>query len=224
MKRKMIESVRKNLGVGNVDSFREVNKLVEHRRREYEESSQIVRAQMFGELNVSEATLIYKINELLKQVPSLVEVVYNVEVLSERLRVTTMEYFKSVFIDFDSSASNSVSKLVANAIKYVKDQEMSIYREGSSEFVKNIVMKRIEEQGVNGKTYSKSKFIRGLKRNPEKLKQFEEVLTHYIEFQWKMEMMTEGVFSNSLLDELKHVREGEMTLNVEALERLGINA
>ena len=224
MEKKMIESLQKGLEIKDVSNVSEMEENIAKRRLEYESSSDIIRAQMFGELNVSYHTLVYKVNEMLRQVPSIAKVVHNFEVLSDRLRVTTMNYFKSIFIDFDSSAANSISKRVANAIKYVKEQEMAIYREGSSEYVKNIVMKRIEEQGVNGKTYSKSKFIRGLKRNPEKLKQFEEVLTHYIEFQWKMEMMTEGVFSNSLLDELKHVREGEMTLNVEALERLGINA
>lgn len=224
MTKKMVDNLRNNLGITEARSFSEVEEAIAQRRYDYENASEIIRAQMFGELSISYETLKYKVSEMLSQVPSLVQVVHNVEVLSDRLSVTTMSFFKDVFIDFDSSASNSISKLVANAIVYVKGQELAIYREGSSEYVKNIVMKRIEEQGEKGKAYSKSKFIRNLKRNPDKLKQFETVLTHYIEFQWKTEMMSEGLFCNALLDEAKQPEEGELTLNSDVLKSVGINA
>jgi len=216
MSKKIVNNLLTKIGADKVGSISEAETIMRNRSMEYENASPTLRAQMFGEINYKATMLEYKVNEMLKQIPSIAEIVHNVDALSETLRITTMEYFKGIFIDFDGSAANSVGQMVYHAINHVKKQELVAYREGSYAYVSNLVMRKIEQQGENGNRRSKSKFILDLKRNPDKLKVFEDALYHYVKFRWTVELMKEGIYSNSIVDELAE-RRVELALNKNAL-------
>lgn len=189
--------------------------IIEQEKIKYLNANEVERGIMFGSSLTARvmqgATILSKSEDLAKAVQITSDLQDNLEGIVHVIK----DRFEPIFPDFDQGAAISIGVRIRNAFNRVKKSEMALYRDGSSVWVLNYIMKGITE----GK--SKNKFIRNLRKNPEKLDVFKKELESYVRVRWDYEMMKEGTFRNSLTEQ---ENKDKVTLNMEVLGMFDKNA
>lgn len=165
-------------------------------------SSEVERALMFGSEAAQNEHYKRGIVAWMQDAVEAGKFIDSLEDLTLATNRIVMDFFRTIFPDFDKGASIALGLQFKPALEYIKSIPGSLLRDGEAYHLSNLVMKNLDEK-------SNTSFFKKIRRNAVLHEEFKKRLDEYCVMWWNIEMHKAGTLDNGIVDAVRAKEDGQ---------------